>query len=446
MSNPEPISNLQALLERGDTVSLKKSCEEDNPAVVAEFLSELDTEQVWHVLALLEIRHRAGIFGCLDIDRQTELVSGRGRQEMAHLLEEMHPDERADLVLQLDDLVRDEILPLVAQAERADIRKLVAYPENTAGAVMTTEYATLPSDVTVREALERLRREAPDKETIYYIYIVDEHRRLKGFISLKDLILSKPDLKVEDVMHEDVIHAGADEDQEEVASKIAKYDLLAIPVVDAGSALVGIVTVDDIVDVIQDEADEDIFHLGAAGEPVDYLKTSVIKIARQRLPWLLILVLVGLVSGFIMEQFDEALVAIGVLLFVPLLMGSGGNAGCQTTTTVVRGLATGELESKDILKILRKEITVALLLGVILAVLAAGRAILMNDNATLGLTVALAMVVTIVTAKSAGALLPVLFKGLGFDPALMSAPLITTIVDISSLLLYLHLARLILIG
>lgn len=446
------LPELRELLSAGNTHSLRQFCERGQPAVVADSLSGLEPEEIRQVLQVVELPTRADIFSHFELELQAHLVPIIDREEIAHLLEEMPHDLRVDLVQALEEELREDILPLVARAERADIRRLSSYPEDTAGALMTTDYAALPPDSSVREALERLRLEAPDRETIYYTYVIDEQRRLIGFVSLKDLILARPNRLVREVMYTDVISVRAHQDREEVADVIGHYDLLAVPVVNAEDVLVGIITVDDIVEVLEEEATEDIYHYGAAGEPVDYLSASPLSIARQRLPWLMILVLAAFLSGFVLQQFSPVWTALApLMIFVPLLMGSGGNAGTQSTTVIIRGLATGEITLADRFRVLRKEVTVGLMVGAAMGILAAGRAWFIKTDSHFGnlhlcASVGLAMICAVVLAKTIGGLLPLALKRLGFDPALMSAPLITTILDSLTLTIYFTLAAVIMLA
>lgn len=446
------LPELRELLSAGNTHSLRQFCERGRPALVADPLSGLDPEEIWQVLQVVELPTRADIFSQFELELQAQLVPIIDREQMAHLLEEMPHDLRVDLVQALGEELREDILPLVARAERADIRRLSSYPEDTAGALMTTDYAALPPDTSVREALERLRLQAPDRETIYYTYVIDEQRRLIGFVSLKDLILARPNRLVREVMYTDVISVRAHQDREEVADAIGRYDLLAVPVVNAEDVLVGIITVDDIVEVLEEEATEDMYHYGAAGEPVDYLSASPLSIARQRLPWLMILVLAAFLSGFVLQQFSPVWTALApLMIFVPLLMGSGGNAGTQSTTVIIRGLATGEITLADGFRVLRKEVTVGLVVGAAMGILAAGRAWFIKTDSHFGnlhlcASVGLAMVCAVMVAKTIGGLLPLALKRLGFDPALMSAPLITTILDSLTLTIYFTLAAVIMLA
>ena len=441
MKNAIAAPELRELLKKEDTETIRRVVEELHPATVAGFLDALDPAEIWRVLTLVRLELRADIFNNFDVEFQSELVTGRGRSEVARILEEMPPDDRADLVQSLDEKVRDEILPLVARAEREEIGRLSSYEEGTAGAEMSTDYVFARASTKVGDAIAQLRTQAPEKETIYTIYVVGDKHRLQGVVSLEKLIFARPDADVGSIAKGEVILAEADEDREDVARKFAKYDLLAIPVVNGDGVLLGIVTVDDVVDVIEEEADEDMYHIAAAGEPLDYLKASVLRISRQRITWLLMLVAVGCVSGLIMKGHESVLAGIPALaFFIPLICGSGGNAGCQATIVIVRGLATEEITVADVFEVARKELMVGLLIGVTLAVITAGMAYAMEGNHLLSLTLATAMFCTVVVAKLSGCLLPIVFSALGFDPAHMSAPLITTIVDIGSILLYLTLA------
>lgn len=360
---------------------------------------------------------------------------------MGRVLDEMAPDERVDFIKALPKKRADELLPLVAQAERNDIKKLIQYEEGTAGSILTTEYATLSQDISIRHALEKLKLQAFDRETIYYVYVTDRSRQLLGFISLKDLLVARGEKKVKDVMHPNVISAFVNEDKEVVAKKLSDYDLLAIPIVDGANKLVGIVTVDDVVDVIVEESTEDIYRYGAAGEHIDYMESHPGRIAKQRIIWLLVLVVVGFISGTVMEAYSFQLEAVVALaFFIPLLCDSGGNAGTQSSTVVIRGLATGEVKMKDVFRIFRKESATGIIVGLAMGVLGALRAIVLNRDPILAITVGAAMIITVLLATTLGAVLPLLFKKMKLDPALMSGPFITSIVDIVSLLVYLHIA------
>lgn len=372
-----PVTNLAELLAADDRTALIDFCEDHHPATVAESLQELEVNDIWKVLHLVSVEQRAWIFPHFDLDLQVELASGERRRDMAKLLEEMEADDRADLVQELDEKVRDEILPLVAKAEREDIRRLASYEEGTAGSVMTTDYATLRPQLTVAGALNQLRAQATGKETIYYVYVVNDQHQLLGFISLRKLILAKPDQLIRDIMNDEIFAVNVNDDQEEVARKIEKFDLLAIPVVSGDNVLVGIVTHDDALDILRQEQQEDVEKLMAiAGSHSarEYLSTPIFSHFRNRVVWILPLALIGLFSGMIIQENESLITFLPLLaIFIPMLADTGGNTGSQSATLVVRALALQEIKSKDIFRVLMKEARVAVLLGVSLSLVAFGR-------------------------------------------------------------------------
>jgi magnesium transporter len=439
------IPELRELLEARQYETIREVLTDLHPADGAELVSGLHPHEIMEILATIDTRMSVEIFEQLEVAVQKACIEQAAPKAMLPLIEGMSSDDRVDLIKQVEPEIADRLLPLLAQAERDDIRRLLVYEEGTAGAIMTTEYASVGMDVTASEALSRLRTQAPNKETVYYVYVVDSERKLKGFLTLKDILLARPNQRIEDIMEKDVICVSIDEDVEEVADKISHYDFLAMPVIDKAQRLVGIITVDDILDVVEEVATEDIYHLAAAGKPVDYLKAGIFKIAKERILWLFVLVLTGFVAGEVMRQFQgQLLTVIALVFFIPVLSATGGNAGTQTTTVVIRGLATGELQIKDIFRILSKEIRIALCVGLAMGILASLRAVLTTPDpqlmGPLSVTVGLAMLGCVVLAISAGALLPILFKRVGLDPALMSGPFISSLMDVFTLLLYLKLA------
>lgn len=449
MKNPLLVPELLELIEAGKTEEIRAFCEEGHPVVIAELISALTPSQAWEVLRHAELPHRAEIFSNMENDVQEELVSILRRNEVARLLTDMPPDDRADFFRRLPEEKREAILPAMAQAEREDIRRLTAYEEGTAGAVMTSDYATLPPGLTASQAIERLREVAPDKETIYYAYVLDERRRLLGFVSLRDLILARRDERVEDIMHEEVIFARVDEDQEEAARKIQKYDLIALPVINGGESLVGIITYDDAIDIITQEHTEDIEKLMAISgshEAGVYLRTSPWVHFRNRVGWVVILAMFGLISGFIVQNFEGLLLQFAILAaFMPMLVDTGGNTGSQSATLVIRALALREVAPRDLLRILAKETHVAVLLGLLLGLIAFGRVVLLGGGATvpagyslsmLGFAIAIALGLQVVTATLIGAILPLAAARLKLDPAVVASPALTTVVDITGLLIY----------
>ncbi|MCA1906333.1 MAG: magnesium transporter [Desulfarculus sp.] len=458
MKNGRLASSLRALLSDNKIKEVSNLGASVNPVRMAEALTELSPEESWRALMALGPQDRATVFANLDEASQVQLALSMSRQDFAAILTHMPPDERVDLLKRIPEDRQEEVLPALAQAEREDIRRLTMHPEGTVGAIMTSDYAVLPPEVTVSQALARLRREAPDKETIYYSYVVDADRKLIGFVSLKDLILARPETVIAQVMHRDLIQARVDEDQEEAAHKIAKYNLIALPVVDSQGVLVGIVTHDDAIDVINQEHTEDMEKLMAiAGrhEAGAYLATPVWTHFRNRFYWITGLAAVGLVSGLIIHNFETTLMNLLILaLYMPMVADTGGNTGSQSATVIVRALALREVSPSDVLRILWKEFRVSALLALALGVLSFGKVLFLSSDseggtggfplALIGLAIALALAIQVVTATLIGAALPLLAARLKFDPAVVASPALTTIVDITGLLIYFSTAKLLL--
>lgn len=450
MKNPLLVPELQELIKSENTQVLQEFCVSAHPAIVAEFISDLTPQEIWFVLSQVDIQIRAEIFSHLDEDVQTEIIDVLKREEIVQLLTEMPPDDRADLFKSLPEDKREVIWPALAQAEREDIRRLTAYKEGSAGAVMTSDYATIPAELTAEQAIDHLRRVAPNKETVYYSYVVDEKRRLVGFVSLKDLILAPKTTRVKDIMQRDVIFARVDEDQEEAARKIQKYDLLALPVINGHEVLVGIITYDDAMDIITQEHNEDFEKFMAITgnhEPAVYMKTSAWMHFKNRAIWVVILAVLGLVSGLVVQKFETLIIRFAILAaFMPMLADTGGNTGSQSATMIVRALALKEIAitSRDVIKVMIKEIQIALLLGFLLGFIAYGRVIFVGgSNETMGvplgkmgLAIAIALCLQVVSATLIGAVLPLAAAKFNLDPAVVASPALTTIVDISGLLIY----------
>lgn len=454
MKNPILIPEIKEFLLQRDHEALNTVCTMGHPALVAEIIAMLPAQQLWEVLQHAEGPLRAEIFSHLDSDIQGELVDALDRRDLAQLLSEMPHDDRADVFNRMPEEKRESILPALAQAEREDIRRLAAHEQGTAGAVMTSDYATLPPDCTAAEAIDQLRREAPDRETIYYAYIVDENRKLQGFVSLKDLILAKPAARVQEIMHRDFIFARVTDDQEDAARKIQKYDLLALPVVNGEDALVGIITHDDALDIITQEHQEDLERLMAIGgghEAGVYLKTTAWRHFRNRAYWIVGLAVLGLVSGVIIHSFEATLTHMLILaLYMPMVADTGGNTGSQSATVVVRALALREISPRDVFKVVLKELRISLLLALILGVLSWGKVMFLSratdippgfSLSGIGLAIALALALQVVTATLIGALLPLGAAKMKWDPAVVASPALTTIVDITGLLIYFTTAK-----
>jgi magnesium transporter len=446
MRNPLLVPDLRELLRDGEDAALREFFSDQHPAHVAEMVEDLGAEEGDTVLGLLPPRLRAEVLSYLDTERQVRTVERMSPADAAGLLHLMSHDERADLVKRLDEERVDRILPHLAQAEREDIRRLASYEPGTAGAVMTTDYVTLPPNLTVREAIDRLRHEAPNSETIYYSYVVDPQRKLVGFVSLKKLILERrPSARIEDIMQRDVIVARVDGDQESVARQIAKYDLIAIPVVDANDMLVGIITHDDALDILRQEQTEDILAFGGVSKDVEadedsYWQGRIVEAVRRRIGWLLMLFVAGTVTRYVIHAFhwvDNRFPEIEFDAFIPLLIGTGGNAGSQTVGTIIRGLALGEIQRGDTVRVVAREMATGLLLGLLLGVL--GFLFtwqLLGHGPAFGAVIGLALLGICIWANVIGALVPLLARRFNIDPALVSAPLISTLVDATGLCIF----------
>ena len=456
MSTPEMIHtnkphlnalDLHALVLKHRTEEIRSFCADVHPAGVAEVLQQLSVSEVWDVLQTVEPVLRAEIFSHLEEASQVELMLQLDRKAAAQLLTDMPPDDRADLFKRLPEDQRASILPAMAQAEREDIRRLAAYKEGTVGAVMTSDYAVLEAGLTVTDAIEKLRLAAPDRETIYYAYVVDADRKLIGFVSLRELILAMPKRRVDDIMHTDAAFARVDEDQETAARRLQKYDLIALPIVDADDVLVGILTHDDAFDILVDEQQEDLEKLVAIGgthESGVYMKTSPWRHFRNRVWWVVGLAAVGLISGQIVYHYEELIETYIILaMFLPLLADAGGNTGSQSATLVVRALALGEVRLRDVGRVISKEALVSLMLGLVLGGVAFLRIVLLPGELPAGMgpvriatAVSLALSLQVISATLLGAMLPLIAYRFKLDPAVVASPALTTTVDVTGLLIY----------
>jgi magnesium transporter len=441
------LPDLREMLEENDARGMAEFCDALHSAVAAQVLDGLTSEEAWRVLSNCSLSRQVEIIQFMSLTRQAELVECLDRERLSNLLQVMSPDDAVDLLEQLDDDQVERVLPLFAQAQRRDIRKLLSYPEGSAGSIMTTEYASLPEGITVGEALTQLRLQAPNSETIYYVYVVDAERKLRGFVSLRNLILSRTNMPLADVMDRDVISVRVDDDQEQVAQLLGRFDFLAIPVTDAQNHLVGIVTHDDVLDVVQEEATEDAHRLGAVA-PLDesYLATPLLIIAWKRVGWLVLLFASAFVTSHVLRHYQKISEAYEWLIFfIPLVIASGGNAGSQTATLVIRTMALGEMTAAHNYRLVRREALIGLMLGSCLACCGFGLSlwmVSMPQAAVVSMTVGL----IVFTGTMVGALLPVVVKLLGMDPALMSTPLIASVLDVCGLILYYNVALLLLGG
>ncbi len=422
---------------------LKKILVEMNPADIAIYLDEVPSEMLPVVFRLLPKELAAETFVEMENDAQTLLIKSFSDKEIHDVMDELYADDAADIVDEMPANVVRRILANTDAQTRKTINELLRYPDDSAGSVMTVEFVDLNKAMTVTEAFAKIRRTGVDKETIYTCYVVDSSRHLEGIVSVKTLLLSAPEKIIGDIMETNVISVQTTDDQETVAQILNKYGLMAIPVVDSENRLVGIVTFDDAIDVIQEETTEDIEKM-AAILPTDkpYLKTGVFETWRKRIPWLLLLMVSATFTGKIITSFESALAALPILTaFIPMLMDTGGNAGGQASVTIIRGLSLGEIELRDILRIIWKEVRVAFLCGTVLA--AAGFVKLMVIDRTtipVAIAVCLTLVFVVILAKIIGCTLPIAAKAVGFDPAVMASPFITTIVDALALLMYFFIA------
>ncbi|MBU0988005.1 MAG: magnesium transporter [Proteobacteria bacterium] len=411
-----------------------------HPADIAEVLEGDERAPVEIIEMLLRIGNRkaAEAFQQLSIEAQQACLEAGNTQTMLRFIEGMQPDDRVDLLKKADTEVWEAMMPLISQAERNEIRRLWQYAEGTAGAVMTTEYAFLPADITVGTALERLRLQAPNKETIYYVYITNARRHLQGMISLRDLIMSKPQVVLAQVMETNVISVSHDMGVEEVAVIISKYDFLALPVVDGENRLLGIITVDDVLDIVEAESTED-FHRISAVVPFEeeYFKLPLKRLFWNRFLWLALLLFTSLLSTTIMEWNADILQRfVALAFFIPMVTGTCGNAGTQSATMVVRALALGEVHPHDFLLVFRRELFMGLCLGVTLGLMAYFRVFLQDQNVMLGCIVGVALFGTLLAANLAGALIPLFLKRVNLDPALTAGPFIATVIDALGITLY----------
>lgn len=414
-----------------------------NEADVAAFLQELDMEQMTIVFRTLPKELAADVFAELEVDEQEHIINKITDRELKNIIEELYVDDAVDMLEELPATLVKRILQNASPATRNLINQFLNYPENSAGSIMTAEYVGLKKDMTVEQAFAYIRRHGVDKETIYTCYVMDAKRDLEGVVTVKDLLMNPYEARLGDIMDTNVIKAVTTEDQELVTERFRKYDLLSLPVVDSENRLVGIVTVDDIVDVMGEEATED-FEKMAAMLPSEkpYLKTGVFELAKNRIVWLLVLMVSSMITGAILARYQAAFAVLPLLVtFIPMLTGTGGNAGSQSSTMIIRGMAVNEIEPRDCLKVLWKELRVGLLVGVVLGAVNFIQLILRYPGQWLVcLTVVLSLLVTVVMAKTIGSLLPIAAKRLKLDPAIMAAPLISTIVDAISLVVYFQLA------
>lgn len=437
---------IMELLEKKDYVSLRGELEAMNSADLAAYMEELKKEQLIVVFRLLAKEQAVDTFSYMEPEEQEKLIYAMTDQELAEVVGELFWDDAIDLIEEMPASIVKRILSHADTSQRKMINEFLNYPQDSAGSLMTIEFVDLKSGMTVDDAFARIRRVGVDKETIYTCYVLNERRRLEGVVTVRDLLLADKEDKVADLMETNLIVATTLEDKEEVARKFLKYDLNVLPVVDKEQRLVGIITIDDAVDVMQEENTED-FEKMAALTPSDdsYFKISVLGHAKNRILWLLFLMLSSAVTGSIITQYENAFATIPLLVaFIPMLMDTGGNCGSQSSTLIIRGMAMDEIHIGDVWRVVFKEVRVAAVVGVCLALVNGLRICIQYasnpDKYMLALVIGLALVGTVVLAKLLGCILPIVAKKLHLDPAIMAAPLISTVVDTCSILIYFNIA------
>ena len=435
------------LIEKADYTNLKKELQDLNEQDIAEIIEDLETSEVIKIFRLLPKSIAAEVFVYLPIEVEQEIISLMSAKDAGAFVDMLASDDATDLLDEMPANVVTKILANTTKETRRDINELLKYPEDSAGSIMTLEYLDFKENMTVEECINKIRAEGADKETINNCYVLDKNRTLLGSVEIKDLLLSKKDTFVSSIMEDQEIYAETLEDQEKVAEMFKKYDLIAMPVVDSEKKMVGIITIDDIVDILEEETNEDIAKM-AAITPSDkpYLSLSVWQIWKKRIPWRLLLMISATFTSLIIQKYEAALASMVILTsYIPMFMDSAGNAGSQASVTVIRSLAINEIEFKDFYKVIWKELRVSILCGITLA-LCNFIKLLIIDKITIlvAAVVCLTLLVTIIFAKIIGSSLPLIAKKIGFDPAVMASPFITTIVDAVSLVVYFNIATMIL--
>lgn len=443
MDEFKELESIKELLENKQYTSLRQALTELNDADIAAILENLDEEDRLKIFRILPKSMAADVFSYLELENQQMIITSLAEKEAAGIINNLMADDATDLLEEMPANIVKKLLANTSPEVRRDINHLLQYPEDSAGSIMTVEFLDLKEHLTVQEAVERIRKIGMDSETINICYVLDQSRMLVGTVALRYLLLSEPDAIIGEIMHENVISVNTLMDQEEVARQFQKYDFTAMPVVDNENRLVGIITVDDIVDILQEEATEDIEKM-AAITPSDkpYLRTGIFETWKNRIPWLLLLMLSATFTGSIIASFEAALSSCVILTaYMPMLMGAGGNAGSQSSVAIIRSLSLNEVRFKDWLRVLWKESGVAILCGITLAVANFAK-LMIFDKVTLSiaLVVSVSLALTVLIAKIVGCMLPMLAKKIGFDPAVMASPFITTIVDALSLLIYFEIA------
>ncbi len=431
------MEDIRELLDTKQYTRLRQNLTEHNDADIAAVMEELNKEEMLKIFRILPKDMAADVFSYLEVENQQMIITSLSDKEAANIINNLMADDATDLLEEMPANVVKKLLANASPEARRDINHLLRYPEDSAGSIMTVEYVDLKEHLTVNEAIERIRKVGVDSETINICYVLDAQRKLMGTVALRYLLLSEGDEIIGDIMHENVISINTLMDQEEVAKQFKKYDFTAMPVVDNENRLVGIITVDDIVDILEEENTEDMEKM-AAIVPGDkpYMKTGVFETFKQRFPWLLLLMVTSVFTQAIIMSFEDAF-SVVLSAFIPMLMGTGGNAGGQASVTIIRGLSLGEIEYRDVPRVIWKEVRVAVICGICLGIANFGKIMLFDGLGMLvALAVSLSLVAVVLLAMFVGCILPVGAKRVGLDPAVMASPFITTIVDALSLVIY----------
>ena len=440
----ENLTEIEELIENKEFRKIKSELEDENVVDIAEFLSELEDKYLAVIFRLLPKKKAAEVFSYMEKEQQMVLLDLFSDKEMKDVMDSMFADDMVDLLEDMPANVVTRVLVKVDKETREAVNKMLKYPDDSAGSIMTIEFVELAPDMTVAEALDKIRQVGIKSETVYSCYVVKNHELL-GVVSAKDLMTNPVETPIADLMNENIISVHTNDDREEVANLFRKYDLIALPVLDVEDCMVGIVTVDDAIDVLTTETTEDMQKMAAMTVSEEsYFDTSVFQHAKNRIVWLLILMLSSTFTGMIITKYENAFAAVPLLVsFIPMLMDTGGNCGSQSSTLIIRGLAIDEIHFNDIFKIVWKEFRVSLLVSFALALANGVRVYIMYHDLSMAVVVAFSLVFTVVVAKLIGCMLPVFAKMIRLDPAIMAAPLITTIVDLCSIMIYFKIATVI---
>jgi len=442
MTNTLYLPEIREMLTQNNRAELVEFCTALHPARTAEFMEGLTAKEAWEVLQYAEVPLRVEIFGFFDAEKQIEIIETIDRAEIARFIGDLPPDDRVDLLNRVNPEIVAELMPLVPADERRDIQRLSAYPEHTAGAQMTTEFARLSEELSVGRALAEIGRQAEELETIYYLYIVDEKDHLRGLVSARQLVsaMGKPETPIGDLMERDIVTVNVADDQEDVARKVARYDLLAIPVVDDEYHMLGIITHDDVIDVVREEAAEDAYRIAAVA-PLEegYLETRLFTLTWKRGLWLTILFFGALLTALALEEYEAFIQGVPwLVLFIPLVISTGGNTGNQSATLIITALSTGNITLRDWWRVVRRELLMGVLLGGLLGGIGFCCALVMTPSVRAAAVVPLTLLLIVVCGTLLGSLLPLIFRRLGLDPAMMSNPFVAGLIDVLGIIIYMQ--------